>query len=49
MLPDGADVAEVTLDGHPTAYDVRHTARGDEVVVDAGTRPGTRKLVVTLG
>ena len=48
VLPDGAQVAKVTLDGRPAAYDVRQTARGDEVVVDAGKRPGVRKLVVTL-
>ena len=48
VLPNGAKVAKVTLDGRLTAYDVRQTARGHEVVVDAGKRPGTRKLVITL-
>ena len=38
----------MTLDGSPTAYDVRQTARGSEVVVDAGTGTGTKALVVTL-
>jgi hypothetical protein len=47
LLPDGAQVASVKLDGRPVAYDVRHTARGDEVVVDAGKRRDTRELVVT--
>jgi hypothetical protein len=49
VLPDGAEVTAVTLDGRPVAYDVRRTARGDEVVVDAGSRRGGRTLVVTVG
>jgi hypothetical protein len=48
VLPTGAVVGSVTLDGTPTAYDVRHTARGREVVVDAGTGTSTKALVVTL-
>jgi hypothetical protein len=48
VLPDGAEVSSVTLNGTPTAYEVRTTARGTEVVVDAGTGPGTSILVVTL-
>ncbi len=48
VLPTGAVVGSVTLDGTPTAYDVRQTARGREVVVDAGTGTSTKALVVTL-
>ncbi|MGH8968671.1 MAG: glycogen debranching protein [Actinomycetes bacterium] len=48
VLPDGAEVASVTLNGAPVAYDVRSTARGDDVVVDAGPGTGTSTLVVTL-
>jgi hypothetical protein len=46
VLPDGATVDEVTLDGAPAEYDVRSTARGREVVVRAGTGTGTSTLVV---
>ncbi len=46
VLPDGAEVSSVTLNGAPTAYQVRSTARGKEVVVDAGSRRGTSTLVV---
>jgi hypothetical protein len=48
VLPTGAAVATVTLNGAPTAYAVRQTARGREVVVDAGTGTGNSELVVTL-
>lgn len=48
VLPDGAEVTSVTLNGAPAAYEVRSTARGKEVVVDAGTGIGTSTLVVTL-
>ncbi|GAA4071454.1 MULTISPECIES: hypothetical protein [Actinomadura] len=48
VLPSGAEVASVTLDGRPVAPTVRRTARGDEVVVDAGARRGTSTLVITL-
>lgn len=48
VLPAGAHVAAVTLNGRSVAATVRHTARGDEVVVTAGTRDGTSVLVVTL-
>ncbi len=47
VLPDGASVSEVTLDGAPAEYEVRSTARGDEVVVQAGAGAGTSTLVVT--
>ncbi len=48
VLPSGAHVAAVTLDGRSVAYTVRHTARGDEVVANAGSRDGTSVLAVTL-
>jgi hypothetical protein len=48
VLPQGAQVSSVTLDGAPAAYEVRSTARGEEVVVDSGTVAGTSTLVVTL-
>ena len=49
VLPDDADVSSVTLDGVPTSdYEVRSTARGEEVVLDAGTGAGTSTLVVTF-
>lgn len=49
VLPDGARVRSVTLDGAPAPYAVRSTARGSEVVVDAGEGTGTNSLVITLG
>ena len=48
VLPPGTHVSAVTLDGVPAAYEVRSTAHGEEVVVDAGTVTGTSTLVVTL-
>jgi len=49
VLPTGAVVSSVTLNGAPTTeYDVRETARGSELVVNAGTGTGTSELVVTL-
>ena len=48
VLPGGAEVSSVTLDGAPTAYVVRSTARGEQVVVDAGTGTGTSTLVVNF-
>lgn len=47
LLPRGARVVSVTLDGHPASYDVVQTARGKQVRVDAGNNKGTSKLVVT--
>jgi hypothetical protein len=47
VLPAGATVAGVQLDGHPVAYHVVMTARGTEVVVDGGTG-GRHTLVVDL-
>ena len=48
VLPSGAKVASVTLDGKRAAYQVRQTARGSEVVADAGSRGGRSDLVITL-
>jgi hypothetical protein len=48
VLPQGAQVSSVTLDGAPATYDLRSTARGDEVVVDSGKVTGTSTLVVTF-
>ncbi len=49
VLPDGAEVTSVTLDGAPVEYDVRTTARGEEVAVDAPSGTGTNLLVVNYG
>jgi hypothetical protein len=48
VLPSAASVASVTLDGRRVAYKVRQTARGSEVVTDAGTRGGRSVLAITL-
>ena len=48
VLPAGAKVASVTLGGKPVAYKIQQTARGGEVVVDAGAHPGRSTLVITL-
>ncbi|HEU5157708.1 MAG TPA: hypothetical protein VFU43_12000 [Streptosporangiaceae bacterium] len=48
VLPAGAKVASVRLNGRPVAATVRQTARGTEVVADAGSRGGPSVLVVTL-
>jgi hypothetical protein len=48
VLPSGAQVASVTLNGKAVAHELRHSARGDEVVVDAG-RASHADLVITLG
>jgi len=47
VLPAGATVASVGLDGHPVGYRLVPTARGTEVVVDASA-PGHHTLVVEL-
>jgi hypothetical protein len=49
VLPTGATPATVTLNGAPTAYRTVVTARGTEVLVDAGTGTGGAHLVVSLG
>lgn len=46
VLPDGATVTQVTLNGAPVEYQVRSTARGDEVVVPASDGGPTHTLVV---
>jgi hypothetical protein len=48
VLPTGATPATVTLNGAPTTYRTVATARGSEVLVDAGTGTGGADLVVTL-
>jgi hypothetical protein len=48
VLPSGASVASVTLDGKRVAYTVRQTARGSEVVTDAGDHGGRSVLTITL-
>jgi hypothetical protein len=49
VLPVGAKVTSVTLDGKRVAYQVRQTARGSEVVAEAGSRGGRSVLAITLG
>ena len=48
VVPTGATPATVTLNGAPTTYRTVATARGSEVLVDAGTGTGGADLVVTL-
>jgi len=49
VLPEGADVDTVELEGQPVDHDVVTTARGDEVRVRAGRCcPDGAELVVTL-
>ncbi|GDY28968.1 hypothetical protein [Gandjariella thermophila] len=48
VLPAGASVASVTLDGHPVAYRTITTTRGTEIVADAGQGGGRSTLVVRL-
>jgi len=48
VLPAGATVASVRLDGHRSPYDVVRTARGREVLVSAGSGTGTTRLAVAL-
>lgn len=47
VLPDGAQVTRVTLNGKTAKYDVRATARGREVVVQAPAGSGTTTLEVS--
>jgi hypothetical protein len=47
VLPAGAKVASVTLDGRPTGAQRVHTARGDELIVHARST-GKHTLVVVL-
>ena len=46
VLPDGANVASVTVDGHRAGARWVHTARGDELITATGS--GRHTLVVTL-
>ncbi len=46
VLPSGSGVSSVTLNGHAVRYAVRRSARGSEVVVQAGS--GRADLVVHL-
>ncbi len=48
LLPSGARVRSVRLDGHRTSYDLVRTARGTQVRVHAGRSRGTSDLVVRL-
>jgi hypothetical protein len=48
VLPAGADVAGVTLSGRGAAFRVVDTARGRDVLVDAGAAAGTATPVVRL-
>ncbi len=48
VLPTGASVAAVTLNGRPVAYQVVRTARGQEVTVAAGRGAGRDILVIRL-
>jgi hypothetical protein len=49
VLPKGARVSGVRLDGRKVAYRVTTSARGRQVVVGGGDRRGTTDLVVRLG
>jgi hypothetical protein len=48
VLPKGAEIAAVHLDGRRVGHHVRSTARGRELIVSAGTRRGRRSLTVRL-
>jgi hypothetical protein len=48
VLPGGAHVQSVRLDGRSVPYRVVNTARGREVLVDGGRRVGSSRLVVAL-
>ncbi len=48
VLPEGARVESVTLDGRPAASETIDTARGSQLVVRAGRATGTRDLRVRL-
>lgn len=47
VLPSGAKVASVTLNGKPVTFQTRQTTRGTEVVTDAGSARGQSVLVIT--
>ncbi|HEY8372630.1 MAG TPA: hypothetical protein VIL00_07800 [Pseudonocardiaceae bacterium] len=48
VLPEGATVRSVVLDGRPVDHQVVRSARGEEVLVAAGARPGRHTLVIQL-
>ena len=48
VLPAGAHVASVRVDGHRAHYAVVASARGRQVLVDAGRSAGRTTLVVSL-
>jgi hypothetical protein len=48
VVPPGTSVSSVTLDGHPVAYHLITSTRGQEVVAAAGTDTGQSTLVVHL-
>jgi hypothetical protein len=48
VLPAGATVATVLLDGQAVAYVVVQTARGTEIRVAAGAATGDHTLTVAL-
>jgi hypothetical protein len=48
VLPPGARVASLLVDGHAAGHRILHTARGRLVVADGGHRVGTTELVVRL-
>ena len=48
VLPAGARVAAVRLDGRRHAFRVTHTSRGAEVVLDGGAQRGRTTLVIVL-
>jgi hypothetical protein len=49
VLPDGAGVASVLLDGAPAPFVLVQTTRGTEVRVAAGAATGTHTLTINLG
>jgi hypothetical protein len=48
VLPPGAEVRSVRVDGRPAGFRVQTTARGRVLVADGGARRGTTHLVVRL-
>jgi hypothetical protein len=48
VLPPGAEVAAVTLDGRAVEYSLQTTARGREVLVSVGAGATLNRLAVRL-
>ncbi|MEU6574751.1 hypothetical protein [Streptomyces sp. NPDC046805] len=48
VIPTGAEIASVTLDGHPVPYRTLTTPRGQEVIASAPSGEGRTTLVITL-